>query len=89
MNHQVTRKTVTNATKELLSSNVFDVLQQILEDMDESQIPPREVVFQGNTKGKMVNTPILEHIQPIPTSHTKDGEPYDLEEGDVETHLDE
>jgi len=32
---QVTRKTVTHSTKELPSSNSFDVLQQIPEDMDE------------------------------------------------------
>jgi hypothetical protein len=86
---QVTRKTTTNATREPPSNNSFDVLHQIPENMDEPQIPPLVVAFQRNTKGKMVNTPVLEKIHPIPTSHTKDGEPFKLEEGDVEMDLDE
>jgi hypothetical protein len=37
----------------------------------------------------MVETPVLEQIPPISTSSTKDDEPLDLEEGDVEMDLDE
>jgi hypothetical protein len=85
----VTRKNTTNETKEKPSSNSFNILQQIPEDMDELQIPPQEAAFQGNTKGKMVNTHVLEQIHPLLTTHSKDGEPSDLEEGDVEMDLDE
>jgi hypothetical protein len=57
--------------------------------MDEPQIPPRDVSFQRNTEGKTMNTLVLEKIHPFPTSHTNDGEPFELEEGDVKMYLDD
>ena len=53
------------------------------------QIPPQEATTQSNTKGKMMNTPVLEQIHPISPSLIKDGEASDLEEGDVKMDLDE
>jgi hypothetical protein len=50
---------------------------------------PLKNATQCNPKGKMMNTPVLEQIHPIPPSHTKDSEASDLEEGDVEMDLDE
>jgi hypothetical protein len=85
----VARKIAATATREPPSNNPFDALHQIPENMDAPQVPPMAEALHGNTKGKMVETPVLEKIPPIPTSSTKDDEPLDLEDGDAEMDLDE
>lgn len=86
---QVARKTSATATREPPSSNPFDDLHQIPENMDAPQVPPTANALHGNTKGKTMETPVLEQIPPISTSSTKDDEPLDLEEVYVEIDLDE
>jgi hypothetical protein len=86
---QVARKTSATATREPPSSNPFDDLHQIPENMDAPQVPPTVDALHGYTKGKTMETPVLEQIPPISTSSTKDDEPLDLEEGDIKMDLDE
>jgi len=86
---QVARKTSATATKEPPSSNPFDDLHQIPENMDAPQVPHTADALHGNTKGKTMETLVLEQIPPISTSSTKDDEPLDLEEGDIKMDLDE
>lgn len=86
---QVARKTSATATREPPSSNPFDDLHQIPENMDAPQAPPTVDALHGYMKGKTMETPVLEQIPPISTSSTKDDEPLDLEEGDIKMDLDE
>jgi hypothetical protein len=43
----------------------------------------------ANTKGKMVETPVVEKTSSIPASNAKDVELLDPEDGDAEMDLDE
>jgi hypothetical protein len=57
--------------------------------MDAPQIPPTMEVQQGQTKGKVVETPVMEQTSSIPASNAMDVEPLDPEDGDAEMDLDE
>jgi hypothetical protein len=81
---QGARKTVATATREPPSSNPFDALHRVPENMDTPQIPPMTEVQQGQTKGKTVETPIVEKTSSIPASNAMDVKPLDPEDGDAE-----
>jgi hypothetical protein len=43
--------------------------------------------LHGNTKGKMVETPVVEQVSSIPASSAKDNELLDPEDGNAEMDL--
>jgi hypothetical protein len=57
---QEARKNVYTTNKEPPSTNSFDILQQLPEDMDELQLPPQGITTHNNAKDNPSNTLVLE-----------------------------